>query len=1011
MVRSDLSPRGDILVVLGAGPAANRGLPSAVVGIDEGGRVLDWIIASFEELVDPEVWFVAGFRADEVVARYPGLRTVLNREWETTGPAHSFGLVPTAGRTTWVSYSDIVFRRSLVAALAGADGDVVIAVDTRWRERYDGRGRADLDRAEKVDWDGSRIHAIGAGIATDSAQAEYAGVLRLGPEASDLASALLADRALPPTASIPELVAALAAAGLEVRGVDVAGDWAELDAKQDLARFVLGTKAESLDRLRPLVRGARIGSLVAFTAAAWAEDREAVVRRILDEFPDTRLIVRSSALTEDGWTESAAGRHESLLDVESDPREVVAAVDTVFASYTTTDDQHQVLVQEMLDGIAVSGVVMTRTHATGAPYYVINFDDRSRRTDTVTGGGDARTVFLHRDAPRPVGLPSGLDGVVEAIAHLESLVGHDSLDVEFAVTDDGVIHVLQVRPIAVAHAPSVVDDDAVAAALVAARGLLDGQVRTGPAIVGDRTVLSVMSDWNPAEIIGTHPRRLAVSLYRYLVTDDVWARQRSEYGYRDVRPCALLVEIAAQPYIDVRASFNSFVPAALPDEFAARLVEHTVEHLAANPHLHDKVEFEVAHTCTTLDWEARSERLLAAGFTASEVDALRVALVEITRSGIERLGADLDALTGIDAAIDRVEASGLGSLDKAFHLLEVVRTEGTLRFAHLARAAFVATALLRSAVASGAVDGSAVESFLSSIETVLGRMQRDGARVHAGAMAWMDFVDRYGHLRPGTYDVTSLCYRSAPDEYLRALVVPGDGRVPASADLVDPDGRLAAALAVAGLPDDVAAFADFARGAIAGREEGKFVFTRALSLALEHVVEFAAGLGIDRGEIAHVDVHDLAMCRDAIADPAGFLRTRIREHRTRFETGQAVYLPSFLNGSQDLMWFEQESAVANFVTSRVVEAPVVCRGLGPQSPVDGAIVCIMNADPGYDWLLARPIAGLVTMYGGVNSHMAVRAAELGLPAAIGVGEARYADLAVAESIRLDCASRTISVLL
>ena len=44
-----------------------------------------------------------------------------------------------------------------------------------------------------------------------------------------------------------------------------------------------------------------------------------------------------------------------------------------------------------------------------------------------------------------------------------------------------------------------------------------------------------MSDWNPAEIIGTRPKPFSLSLYRYLITDEVWAQQRHEYGYRDLR--------------------------------------------------------------------------------------------------------------------------------------------------------------------------------------------------------------------------------------------------------------------------------------------------------------------------------------------------------------------------------------------------------------------------------------------------------------------------------------------
>ena len=38
-----------------------------------------------------------------------------------------------------------------------------------------------------------------------------------------------------------------------------------------------------------------------------------------------------------------------------------------------------------------------------------------------------------------------------------------------------------------------------------------------------------MPDWNPAEIIGTGPKPLAFSLYRGLITNDIWARQRFEF--------------------------------------------------------------------------------------------------------------------------------------------------------------------------------------------------------------------------------------------------------------------------------------------------------------------------------------------------------------------------------------------------------------------------------------------------------------------------------------------------
>ena len=75
--------------------------------------------------------------------------------------------------------------------------------------------------------------------------------------------------------------------------------------------------------------------------------------------------------------------------------------------------------------------------------------------------------------------------------------------------------------------------------------------------------------------------------------------------------------------------------------------------------------------------------------------------------------------------------------------------------------------------------------------------------------------------------------------------------------------------------------------------------------------------------------------------------------------------------------------------------------------ISNKIVLIENADPGYDWLFGRNIAGLITMYGGANSHMAIRAAEFGLPAAIGIGETLYRNLCNQSKLELNPGQRII----
>ena len=69
---------------------------------------------------------------------------------------------------------------------------------------------------------------------------------------------------------------------------------------------------------------------------------------------------------------------------------------------------------------------------------------------------------------------------------------------------------------------------------------------------------------------------------------------------------------------------------------------------------------------------------------------------------------------------------------------------------------------------------------------------------------------------------------------------------------------------------------------------------------------------------------------------------------------------------------------------------------------------IESADPGFDWIFSHDIAGLVTHFGGANSHMAIRCAEFGLPAAIGCGERLFTKLLKTSVIELNCAQRKIT---
>jgi len=66
---------------------------------------------------------------------------------------------------------------------------------------------------------------------------------------------------------------------------------------------------------------------------------------------------------------------------------------------------------------------------------------------------------------------------------------------------------------------------------------------------------------------------------------------------------------------------------------------------------------------------------------------------------------------------------------------------------------------------------------------------------------------------------------------------------------------------------------------------------------------------------------------------------------------------------------------------------------------------IESADPGYDFIFSYNIKGLITKYGGQNSHMSIRCNELNLPSIIGVGEKIYSSFASSNKIYIDCKNK------
>ena len=268
-----------------------------------------------------------------------------------------------------------------------------------------------------------------------------------------------------------------------------------------------------------------------------------------------------------------------------------------------------------------------------------------------------------------------------------------------------------------------------------------------------------MPDWNPAEMIGRAPRALSISLYRCLITDNAWRIARAKMGYAVPSEQPLMVLLSGQPFIDTRLSFHSYLPQGLSTPISEKLVDEWVDRLKSKPELHDKIEFDVAITTYDFDLNKKMSEL-ASSLDSGEREKFKKELFHLThpfltgdgKSSIAQALKSIKQLAQSNLSRFPNSPAGIQSLiDDCFSL-------GTIPFAILARHGFIARSLLLSLVSRGVLSQEDINHVLGGIHTVAGDLLNDIQRYRVGNLSHSVFMQKYGHLRPGTYDILSKRY-------------------------------------------------------------------------------------------------------------------------------------------------------------------------------------------------------------------------------------------------------------
>ncbi|HKX62009.1 MAG TPA: phosphoenolpyruvate mutase [Verrucomicrobiae bacterium] len=219
---------------------ATRARPKTMLPIG-GVPLLHRLVATFRAERIKDIVIVRGFAKNEV--RAPDVQFVDNDQFATTAELASLSQAAAAlDGDVVLSFGDILFRRYILGNLLAEPGDVVIVVDSGWRERRP-VGQVDyvatsrpftLKFSEEV----VTLQAMSADLAPDRINGEWIGLVKCTPRGTKLLRHALVELQQRPEFNrmrFDDLFRHLLQSGVEVRVLFITGHWLDVDNHDDLA--------------------------------------------------------------------------------------------------------------------------------------------------------------------------------------------------------------------------------------------------------------------------------------------------------------------------------------------------------------------------------------------------------------------------------------------------------------------------------------------------------------------------------------------------------------------------------------------------------------------------------------------------------------------------------------------------------------------------------------------------------------------------------------------------------
>ena len=704
------------------------------------------------------------------------------------------------------------------------------------------------------------------------------------------------------------------------------------------------------------------------------------IENIVDSFSQ-KIMIRSNSSSEDKEYSSSAGKYLSIGPIEkNDLKTIKKSWEMVVGSYEEQDNQ-SVIFQNYIENAKSVSVLTSYKVGSDSAYRTFSTYYGSE-TDAITSGkySEINNFFMHRSFDILPKKYEKYNVYLKIITQLEDLFKNKQLDIEMVLDKNNSPQLLQVRPLMgkKLNKKSIFDE----------KDVIDRNLKNYKKLnkttadrFGTNQIYSNMSDMNPAEMIGKKPDNIAFGLYKFMFTDTTWNIQRGEFGYRKYSGGKLMELFNNVAYINVNHSLNSFLTRNLQKESCEEIINYQLNKLKENPHLHDSIEFDISRSSYVFDTVEEFSKEYKNIISPSEIFRWHNDLIQINTQNKTTLEKN-----------KKIILSTFSKLNKSFEYskkenIKLIRDTMALPFTHHSRLGFVYFAQLNSLLKKEVITEDQKKLLLLSVNSISTKMKADAYEVKIGKKTLEGFLDVYGHIRAGNYNLLSSNLKNNLN-FTESLI--NNSEQPLEDNILPKDiyMNIEKYFMINEIPLEASAWIDMFQEGISTRENSKFYYTKGIDGILNEVSEKNTS---DR------ELFDL-------------LDIEFNEENTSDMRLMNVLMPDLITSSEDFYFYEEMSKNGNYIGQGTVIGDVLLIDNEANRPnnLENKIVVIPAADPGWDWIFNYKIKSLVTKYGGPNSHMAIRCAEHNIPAILGVGENNFTVISNSKSLEIDFSNEGFS---